>query len=111
MATLTVQAKSNTSPLVTWATAAEAGDQVAHASRQKLLIQNNGSVDMDVTIASEVAESGPTGTGPFDWVVTVTPGELAVLDISSTNFKDESGNVVWTYESHEDILVAVVTVG
>lgn len=106
MAVITAQAYSQGADIA-FTAAAGAGDEVVHATRQKLLVLNSGSVDCDVTIASEVTSAPPIG--PADLVVTVPPGQLGVIDISDRNFKDVDGNVNWTYESETDITVAVVS--
>lgn len=109
MAVLTAQAKSNTSPLITFAAASALGDECVYARNQKLLVRNDSAVDMDITITSEAAVNEVSGTGPLDWVETVTAGKTAILDLTSTNFRDVDGNVNWSYESATDIFVALIT--
>ena len=85
-----------------------AGDNVAHASRQKLLVNNGSAGTVDVTVASEVASNPPVG--PADLVVTVPAGEVAVIDISDRNFKDTvTSKVAWTYDTVTSVTVAVVS--
>lgn len=110
MATIVAQAKSNAAPFVTFAAAEEAGDKVAHASRVKLLVHNRSAAPIILTIASEAASNEPAGTGPLAWTETIPAGQMAVLDLSNTNFKKTAdGLVSWTYGDHEDVFIAAIT--
>lgn len=110
MATIVKQAKSNAAPFITFAAAEEAGDKVLHESRLKLLVRNGASTPVVLTIASEATANEPSGVGPLAWTETIPAGQMAVLDLSNPNFKKAGdGLVAWTYDAHEDVFIAAVT--
>lgn len=110
MATLTVQAKSNAAPFVTFQAAGEYGDKVAHQSKLKLLVRNASGGPVLLTVKSEAVGNEAAGTGPLDWTETVPAAQMAVLDLSNTNFrKAGDGLVSWEYSAHADLFVAAIT--
>lgn len=107
MATLTAQAWTQGEGIA-FAAADVAGDVVAHASRQKVLVNNGSAGSINVTVTSEVASNPPVG--PADLVVAVPAGEVGIIDISDRNFKDSvSGNVALSYSAVTSVTVAVVS--
>lgn len=106
MALLTIQRPTLAGTAITYAAAAEAGDEFPNDGRVRLSVRNANESAVTVTVASP----GTCNQGGTHAVEVTVPagGERLIGPFARDRFNAQDGNVDVGYSAHEDVTVAVI---
>ena len=107
MATLTRQNVASEGSEATWAAADAAGDEVAYARGQYLLVWNDGgAAERTITVVSQ--HTPGVGTAKEDSIRTVAVDAIAIIPIGSPVYEDADGMVQFSADDETSVKYAVI---